>query len=450
MVAIVTAIVACQTPVRLAGSFSPDSSRNGGANSSDAGLLPGEEFLPVGTFVPLGEGQIPVTVSEDPQTTKALAQGYGQLRIRVRWPRTVQHLPASSQTLVVAVYDPLGAIINRTVLSKPTGPGANIITDTTITVPSARHLTIWARAYRETAAALNEATHVPVAVATAAGDVRDNAILRVSLDLLYVPIRWANVTPVSPTNGGPCAVVTLSGSGFNGFIDPNNATPSFVAQFTKQTVLEGNSPQFPVINPTATPSPVPTFFPNVASPSAGTDLWVTSAGATRSSDTTILAPVPSGAVNGPLQILVDGLPAVPNPGRTIPTFTVLSTIDVTPNVTRGLATASLRTGTLTFTARATDSLGANFNSPTVTWSSSNLRVGVISSTGVFTPLIPGRTTLTVRTGCLVATVPIVVVSEWSTADYRVVYPNLGFSDVKGQVALPALSQGALTGVASNQ
>ncbi len=450
-VAILLAVAAC-TPARLAGTASSRvTAPDAGAFVGRLAPLPGETFLPVAEFLPdVDAARIPVVAYEGPDQAKSLAAGFGQLRIRVRWPREVQRLPASTNTLIVAIYDPLGAVISKTTLKRPTGPGGDIITDATITVPAARHLTIWARAYREVS--VNEAFHVPVAVATAAGDVRDNAVLRVSLDLLYVPIKWAYPGPVVPNNGGPGAQIAFSGSGFNGFIDPNNATPSFVVQFTRQTVFEGNSPQFPVVNPSATPSPVPTFWPNVASPSAGTDLWVSATDATRSSDALIFAPVPLGAVNGPVQILVDGLPAVPQSTATIPTFTVLSTIDVTPYVPSGLTAfpSSLRTGSVQFTCRATDSLAANFVNPAVTWSSSNTGVGVVSQAGLFTPLTVGLTSVTAKTGILEAVVPIAVRSEWSTADYKVIYPNLGFATVSGPVGFPDLSQGALTGEASNQ
>lgn len=451
-VALLLAVAACHSPARLAG---PAASRaadpDPGALPAPLAPLPGEAFLPVAEFLPDdGAARAPLLAYEDPATTKSLSPGYGHLRLRVRWPRQIQRLPASSNTLIVTIYDPLGAVINKTTLKRPTGPGGDLITDTTITIPAARHLTIWARAYRETN--VNEAVHVPVAVATAAGNVHDNAVLRVSLDLLYVPIKWAHPQPVVPNNGGPGAFIQLSGSGFHGFIDPFNATPSFVVRFTRQTVLEGNSPQFPVLDHTATPSPVPTYWPGIASPSAGTDLWVNATGATRSSDLLITAPVPSGAVNGPVQILVDGLPAVPQSTASIPTFTVLSTIDVTPRVPGGLTSfpASLRTGSVQFTCRATDSLKAHFAHPAVTWTSSNTRVGVVDQTGLFTPLIVGTTTIKAKTGVLEASVPIAVRSDWSTADYKVIYPDLGFATVSGPVGFPDLSQGALTGEASNR
>ena len=408
--ALLVAAAGCYAPVR-----SGPTPEAGGPSATQP-AIPALEIAPSGAEAPI-------------------PAGHGRIQLRVKWPeREVQRIPASANSLIIAIYDPLGVAISTTKLARPTGPGRDLITDVSITIVSARHLTIWARAYRELSDQIL-VTSVPVAVGTATGEVRDNAVLKVSLNLTYIPITWASVNPVSPTNGGAGAVVTFRGVGFNGFVDPNNATPSFALRFARQTVLEGNIPNFPVS----------------ASQSAGTDLWIDGTSPTRVSDLLATASVPVGAITGPVDYMVDGLSAVPPALSVIPTFHVLKALTLTPAVPSGLSAlpTSLLTGSVQFTAHATDSLGLPYVSPSVTWSSSNTRTGVVSSAGLFTPLQVGTTTVAVRTGNLVASQPVLVSASWSTASYQVVYPVTKFATVSGTIALPNLSQGALTGIASN-
>lgn len=368
------------------------------------------------------------------QQLPALRAGQGYLALRVHWPRRIQTIPQTADLLIISIYDPLGALAApQTRITRPTGD--NVISNLAIPLKAQRHLTIWARAYRKVAVVETDPKEVAVSVGSASNvSVFDNVITPVSLELRYIPI---SVTALTPNNGGEGAIVTLTGVGFNGFVDPLNATISFNVRFTHQTVLEGN---------------VPDFSTGLASPSAGTDLWIVSPAATRESDIKVVATVPDGAVSGPVDYLVDGISAA-LPRKT---FRVLKQLAVWKNEGPGTGPDHAAVGevvvgpgaTQLFKARATDSLGVAHLAPDVKWTSDKLAVGVIEGTsGVFYARMPGRTKITAATGKLSSSVDVVVVNPGGTASIQVPLPSQG-TNTNVVVGIPAFDQGVVTGIAS--
>lgn len=369
--------------------------------------------------------------------------GYGYLAMRIHWPRRIQTIPISAEVIHINILDALGVpAAPLTRINRP--PSDDVISNVAIPVQAARRLTIWARAYRSASATVADFTKElqPKEVAIAVGsapdiNVFDNVITPVQINMKYMPI---SVSSITPDNGGEGATVTLSGIGFFGFVDPLYATPSFLVRFTHQTVLEGDSNQYfgPVVNQTA-------------SPSAGTDLWRVSLQATRSSDLMVEAVVPDGAVNGPVDYVVDGVSAA-LPRKT---FRVLKQLAIWKNEGPGtgpdhaaFTKVFLEPGDKQFfKARATDSIGLEHLAPAVTWASDNKAAGVIDSSGLFTARLPGAVKVTATTGKLKATVDVVVINPAGTASFQVPLSNQG-ANTKVDIALPDYDKGILTGIAS--
>lgn len=368
--------------------------------------------------------------------------GHGYLVMRVHWPRRVQTIPLSAEVIHITILDALGVpAAPLTRITRPTND--DVISNVAIPVQAARRLTIWARAYRRLSATVadpgkeTQPKEVAIAVGTATGvNVYDNVVTPVSIQMAYIPIT---MHAISPDNGGEGATVTLSGIGFYGFVDPLYATPSFAVRFTHQTVLEGDGNQY--------------FSPiggQIASPSAGTDLWIQSLAPTRSSDILVEALVPDGAVNGPVDYQVDGVSATPRK-----TFRVLKQLAIWknegPNTGPDHAAHDkvvLGAGDVQwFKARATDSIGVPHLSPAVTWTSSNEAAGVISTGGTFTARLPGVTTITAASGKLKASVEVRVINPAGTASFEVPLPDQG-AQTKVEIQLPDYDAGVVTGIAS--
>jgi len=102
----------------------------------------------------------------------------------------------------------------------------------------------------------------------------------------------------------------------------------------------------------------------------------------------------------------------------------LTTITVSP------ATATVTIGnTTTFTAITLDQFGAPIG-VTVTWTSSNMSVGTITSTGVFTAIGAGTTTITAANGPVSGTATVTVVrSADINGDHIIDYKDLGILGV---------------------
>ncbi|MBU6427511.1 MAG: Ig-like domain-containing protein [Cyanobacteria bacterium REEB65] len=384
------------------------------------------------TLPELRQAVMPADTAATGTALDQTAADQGTIALQIHWPVRVQSIPQSANLLVITLYDALGNVKNQTQVSRPTS--GDLISVVNITLPATRHLTIWARAYRETS--LANAAAVPVAVGDVTNvNVYDNAVTAASLNLDYLPVNWAGVSPISPNNGGVGTLVTLSGTGFNGFVDPNNATPSFAVRFTHQTVLEGNIPNFPI----------------VSEPSAGTDLWIAATAATRSSDTKVTALVPTGAVTGPVDYQVDGISAQ---AASQPVFTVLATISLKPKTDPSLqlatptgAIALLPSQVEPLTALATDTVGSAFANPTVTWSSDNQAIAVVDGNGNVTARTPGIAHIAAQTGDLTAAVTLSVVNPGATASFTVPFgPYGGTTSVS--VPFPAFNAGTLNGTAS--
>ena len=363
-----------------------------------------------------------------------LAPGFGSIAMRIHWPRRTQSIPISASLIIVSIIDPLNIEQTRFLIRRP-AVDDDTISNVAIPVRAARHLTIWARAYRDDVISNDQTANVvPVAVGSATNiDIFDNSTTPVSINLLYIPI---SATSIEPSNGGVGAKVTLTGVGFNGFVDPLHATPSFKVLFTHQTVFEGNIPNFPIAGK--------------SSPSAQTDLWigVPNVDATRSSDTKVEALVPKGAVTGPIDYQVDGLSAAASPKLT---FTVLKDLVLVKGSGADLSEVTrlaVLTGTTqAFSAVATDSLGSAFNNPTVTWSSSDQAIGVIGTSGSFRARQVGRTRISAKTGDLIATADVFVFNPQSSASFNVPLPAVG-STASVNFNFPDYEGGTLVGTGS--
>ncbi len=367
--------------------------------------------------------------------------GQGYVTLRVHWPRRTQTIPITAEVIHITILDPLGVpAAPLTRITRPTGD--DVITNLAIPVQAARHLTIWARAYRSASATVADpskelqAREVAIAVGSATNiSVFDNVVTPVSIQMAYMPI---SVYSVTPDNGGEGAIVALDGIGFYGFVDPLYATPSFQVRFTHQTVLEGDGNQY--------------FVPvGGASPSAGTDLWMPALQATRVSDLKVTAVVPDGAVNGPIDYVVDGVSAA-LPRKT---FRVLKQIAIWKNEGpntgpdhASFASVIVEPGDKQFfKARATDSIGVEHLSPAVAWTTDKAAVGVIGSDGTFTARTVGKTKVTATTGKLKATVDVIVINPGGTASFQVPLPDQG-ANTTVDVALPAYDKGIVTGIGS--
>lgn len=392
--------------------------------------LPAPEQLPDGVIL------------DPPERLPEARPGHGYVVMRIHWPRRTQTIPLSAEVIHITILDALGvAVAPLTRISRPSG--GDVITNVAIPVRAARRLTIWARAYRRLSATVAEPTRetqpqeVAIAVGSATNvNVYDNVITPVSIQMAYIPIT---LTSITPDNGGEGATVTLRGIGFNGFVDPLYATPSFAVRFTHQTVLEGDGNQ--------------AFSPiggQLASPSAGTDLWIESLAPTRSSDVLVMATVPTGAVNGPVDYQVDGVSATPRL-----TFRVLKQLAIWKNEGPGTGPDHAAFGPVVlepgekqwFKARATDSLGVEHLSPAVTWTSDNQAVGVVASDGAFTARLPGRTRVTAATGRLKASVDVTVINPAGTASLEVPFADQG-ANTRIEIQLPDFDSGTVTGTAS--
>jgi hypothetical protein len=365
---------------------------------------------------------IPAGIAE--HAAAAVAQpGMGTIDLNIRWPRRTQAIPASANLIVITIYDALEQVVSTTRIRRPEVPD-DVISHAAISLPAATRLEIWARAYRQTELTGAE---VPVAVGMRSTDVYDNIVTKVDLEMRYIDI---SLTSISPTNGGEGVEVTFLGSGFYGFVDPHNATPSARVYFPHRTVREDP-------------------LSGVTLDNQFSDLWIRAQDATRSADGTMSVLVPDGAVNGVVDLRVDGLSALHSPANK--SFTVLEELEIKGNgpTLQGVPSLAVRPGdAVSLTAVATDSVGKAFGSPTVSWFSSDPAVAYVEkTTGALKARTVGSARITARTGKLVASANCFVLNQAGTASFIVDLPIIG-STTSLEFDFPAYEGGNLTGTAT--
>ena len=177
-------------------------------------------------------------------------------------------------------------------------------------------------------------------------------------NFIQFTVSTLNVTALSPTSGPVGTSVTISGAGFG--------------------ATQGSS--------------TVTFNGTLATPSS----W---------SDTQIVVPVPSGATTGNVVVTVAGIASNAVAFTVPPTLTSLAITPANTSVTSG--------ATQQFTATGTFPDGSTSDvTSTVTWSSAASRVAGISSSGLVTAAAAGATTITARSGAVVASTKLTV-TPWA-------------------------------------
>lgn len=274
----------------------------------------------------------------------------GTLSLAIRWPlrpayRTLA-IPESAQSIRIRVIGEDGKTeLGSAFLLRPDGQGP--ISTASIELEAADNLQVEVKAYRQTSPSPGA---VPVAQGLATGvSVKPSSETDVTLDL--APTSPPTLTGIAPPNGGKGAVITLTGTNF--------LTGSLVVKFAGilATVLDAT-------------------------------------------DTRLAVLVPDGAVNGPIEVVADGLIAT---GST--TFRVLKTLGISPSSTSGVPVGT----PVAFVLAGTDvsDQAVADASASLTFSSPDEAASASLQGTTFTPLTAGATwSLTARSGNLVATASI--------------------------------------------
>ncbi|MBO9541682.1 hypothetical protein J7643_13925 [bacterium] len=283
----------------------------------------------------------------------------GTLLLGVQWPyRAVQQIPLSAETIRVRVRK--GETILREVqLSRPE-TGVSRTATASLTLEAATGLVVRAEAFR----AGQASTSVPIASAEATGvGLFPNQRTTVALDL--VPQSAPSGLTFTPDNGGPGVTVEVRGA-----FGDRGPYALALGEARSAAVLNGG---------------------------------------------VLRAPVPAGAMSGPLTVLADGIP-----GTSAQSFRVLSRLVMPAAAPRSLTVGELLAVSV---SGALDTGGQVVSNPTLTrWEVMDPRrlglpgsvtsgVGRIEGLGagaVFTAVEPGTAWIVAWSGALCATMSVEV------------------------------------------
>lgn len=281
-----------------------------------------------------------------PAAAGAIASDHGRVAVTIRWPYRAQVLPTSTERLRFTLSGPSAQTLE---LVRPVGTSPTSTASLQVDVGTGYTLSVDAYA-KEFPSDFSAA--FPVASGQSPPfDVAANKIasVRVVLEPFHVP----TVTAFSPTNGGPGAYVTLTGSGFG-------ATRNL---------------------------PLGLKF-------GGREAAVVF----RTDDGTASVLVPDGATSSPIVPGVDGVW-----GQGGDTFTVLGSLAIQPS-DQTVASGS----THRFAATAVTTEGTTHLSPAVQWAMSTSSIGFVDQTGLFTATGTGTAEVQILSGRLLATASITV------------------------------------------
>lgn len=297
-------------------------------------------------------GEVPTALTG---TAHVAADSSGTVRLTVLWPERqdyqTQAIPLRTNALTVQVSDTSNQVLASTVLTRPQS-GA-LPTTANLSVPAGPSRLLVVKAYEEQTPGFDS---IPIAQGSASLNVQPSS--EVTADLALVPVAMPAIASI-PENAGPLATITITGSGFEGWGQP-----------------------------------VVVRFGGVSSPFVS------------GSDTQLTAIVPSGAENGPITVIADGLTA-----ESSTSFRVIRSLVLSPLT----AVASAGQG-VDFTLSATDKASASIASPTIDWYFEQTypilpSIGGTPSTllnGRFTPGSTGSYLVRVSAGTVVATASVTV------------------------------------------
>lgn len=154
-----------------------------------------------------------------------------------------------------------------------------------------------------------------------------------------------------------------------------------------------------------------------------------SAVANRTSDQLITATVPAGAVNGDLDLFIDGI-------KTTLQFKLVTALSFR-NPLWSFQSSRQFAVEATFSDKSTSSVSA------VTWSSSNPSVAVVDQNGLVRDVAPGVTTIRATSGQAAAEATITVYTVGGILLASVTIPNQGPASVSVPVTMPSAAPGNL-------
>lgn len=279
------------------------------------------------------------------------ARAMGQLVISVRWPRSIQAIPYSTNRITVKVTDGSGATLAFTELQQATGVTTS---QAQLNVPAATSVTVDVKGYQDTLL-------IAEGLATSAVEVNK----RTGVVVRLIPKFMPTVSGFTP-NGGEGATVTVTGTNFG----------------ATRTV------------------PFNVTFGGVSASSVF-----------RRSDTELLAIVPSGVATGAVQVEADGIKSTATGVFTrLNGITAISPsnpkVSVGNTVSLSVTVTDASGGTVTAPVVAWSLVPADPNSLT-TMASGSFSPATGAST-VFTAEGSGSAILSVRSGSLQSTTSVTV------------------------------------------